>query len=77
MGISEHPSQPKLLVWLGGFVVVFGVTCYRGSQCPRRSTITQPSAASNGSTSGLSVQRDEVGRILQRLCIYRQRLFEL
>ena len=28
MGISEHPSRPKLLVWLGGFVVVFGVTAW-------------------------------------------------
>jgi hypothetical protein len=28
VGISEQPSRPRLLVWLGGFVVVFGVTAW-------------------------------------------------
>ncbi len=28
MGISEHARRPKPLVWLGGFVVVFGVTAW-------------------------------------------------
>jgi hypothetical protein len=28
MGISDQPGRPKLLVWLGGFVVVFGVVAW-------------------------------------------------
>ena len=28
MGMSEGPSQPKLLAWLAGFVVVFGIVAW-------------------------------------------------
>ncbi len=28
MGIPDQPGRPKLLVWLGGFVVVFGVVAW-------------------------------------------------
>jgi hypothetical protein len=54
VGISDQPSRPKLLVWLGGFVVVFGVVAWLvtgGANRVAPPSRTHPSTSALGPTS--------------------------
>ena len=73
MGISDQPSRPKLLVWLGGFVVVFGVVAWLvtgGANRVAPPSRTHPSTFTLGptpSTSALGPTSVPLGCMLSQI----------
>lgn len=58
MAISDQPGRPKLLVWLGGFVVVFGVVAWLitgGANRVAPPSNSRPSTFTLGPTPSTSV----------------------